>query len=157
MEKEEREKKRESLVMRRGLSEEEATKVIQLLEELEAKKTAMSPSEILEYAKKIKPLRKNKHEELFWLQSTAIATTSCFYINKQIQKAEGLTEVARIKSYHTYGSYYGLLCPSTDEAIWQCPKEILDKVCAFEFYTPSFDLADVYDSNLDRHILTTIY
>ncbi|MFV0626450.1 MAG: hypothetical protein ACK5N8_03770 [Alphaproteobacteria bacterium] len=164
MTKEEREAKIQSLINFHGLSEEDAQKTVQILEEhnqileeLEAKKKLMSPSEILEYAKKIKPLRKNENGELFWLQNTAISTASCFYNNELIQKAEGLIEVARIKSYHTYGGHYGFLRPSADEAIWQCPKEILDKVCAFEFYTPSFELADIFDANLDRHVLTTIY
>ncbi len=143
--------------------------LLPILEKLYSQEKAMSKEEIMAYAKKIKPLMRGsekyvrlapstKEQKLFWLPSCPISTDSFAYsCHQPLKPAEGLKEIGRITTYHRYGGYYGFLRPSTDEAIIQCPKEILDKVCAFEFQTDTLDFPKVYHAGLDRHILTTIY
>lgn len=143
--------------------------LLPVLEKLLIQEKAMTKEEILAYAKKIKPLMrgtkncvafspKTENKKLFWIPSYPISTKSfCFLCHQPLKQAEGLKEIGRITSYHRYGSYCGFLRPSTDEAIIQCPKGILDNVCAFEFQTTSLELCDIYHVGLDRHVLTTIY
>ena len=50
-----------------------------------------------------------------------------------------------------------MLKPSVDDAILQCPKNILDKVCAFEFVVSSFNVANTIDPDLEMHRLVTVY
>ncbi len=151
-----------------GLPQEKIMKYVAILDKLEQQKQAMSQEQIIAYAAKIRPVLfgsngevsicpKENDKELYWLKSTPIATTSCTFKPEVIVKAEGLKEIGRIESYHSYGGYYGFLRPSADEAIYQCPKEILDKACAFAFVTPTLDIRTIYNSNLDLHRLTTIY
>lgn len=95
---------------------------------------------------------------LFWAKNAPIHSESFTYSNNEpFMPAFGLTEVARVKTYHRYGGYYACLRPSVDECIYQCPKDILDKVCAVE--VKSAYPADVtpYYSAIDRHELVTIY
>lgn len=129
----------------------------------------MSQEEILAYARKIRPLVRgtkkdallrlyNQKKQLYWAKPAKISTESfTFRADSALMKAHGLTEIGRIATYHRYGEYYGFLRPSVDEAIVQCPKEWLDKVCAFEFQIDSNQIADVYNIALDRHVLRTIY
>lgn len=128
----------------------------------------MPKEEILRYAKKIRPLvRGNKGEyldiehrndPLYWANAQNIATKSFTYSqDNAIKVAEGLKEVGRINTYHRYGGFYGILRPSVDEAIVQCPKEWLDKVTAFEVQADSLSFSEVYSTKLDRHVLRTIY
>lgn len=150
------------------LPQEKIEKYVAILDKLEQQKQAMSQEQIMAYAAKIRPVLfgssgevgicpKENDKELYWLKSTPIATTSCTFKPEVIAKAEGLKEIGRIVSYHSYGGYYGFLRPSADEAIYQCPKEILDKACAFAFMTPTTEIRDIYNSNLDLHKLTTVY
>lgn len=151
-----------------GLPQEKIEEYIAILDKLEQQKRAMSQEQIMAYAAKIRPVLfgsngeagicpKENDKELYWLKSTPIATTSCTFKPQVIAKAEGLKEIGRIVSYHSYGGYYIFLRPSADEAIYQCPKEILDKACAFAFMTPTTEIRDIYNSNLDLHKLTTVY
>lgn len=148
----------------------EAKKVyLPILEKLLQQEEAMTKDDILAYAKKIKPLMRGseeyvslspetKKQKLFWIPSYPISTQSFSYsCHKPLKPAEGLKEICRITTYHRYGGHYGFLRPSVDEAIIQCPKDILDKVCAFEFQTDTLDLSQIYHAGLDRHILTTVY
>lgn len=96
--------------------------------------------------------------KLFFVESHYVATRSfSFDEHYPLLEAPALTEVARITTYHKYGGYYGCLRPSIDEAIYQCPPELLDKVTAFELIAKSELFRDIYDQDLDRHVLTTIY
>ena len=96
--------------------------------------------------------------KLYFVEAPYVATRSFTYDEHHpLLEATGLTEIARITTYHRYGGFPGFLRPSIDEAIYQCPPEILDKVTAFEFVAPSERIRDVYDFYLDRHVLTTIY
>ena len=143
--------------------------ILATLEKLLQQENAMSQKERLSYAKKIKPLMRGtsgyvelgpqtKAQELYWIPAYPISTQSfAFSCHCPLKPAKGLKEIGRITTYHRYGGFYGLLRPSTDEAIIQCPKEILDKVCAFEFQTDTLEFRKVYHAGLDRHILTTVY
>lgn len=156
-------------IKRTTRNEDVKTKLIAILEKLLKQEDSMTRKEILDYAKKIKPVMRGtaeyvalspeiEKENLFWIPAYPIHHQSFSYVcHHPLKKAEGLKEIARLTTYHTYGGYHGFLRPSTDEAIIQCPKEILDKVCAFEFQTDTLDIRKIYHAGLDRHILTTIY
>lgn len=165
---EERQEKLQNLIKYYGLDEAEALKCVNLLDGLDKAKEDMGVDLILEYAKKIRPVMAGTQDEsgiriddeglqIFWIESSNISTQSCFYNAKPISKAEGLKEIGRITSYHKYGGAYIFLRPSADEAIFQCPKDILDKVCAFRCVSYSYNINEVYSKILDRHVLTTIY
>ena len=141
--------------------------VIERLKTLQAQEEALSKGEILELAKRIKPvMRGNKNyvaiypeqiAPLYWLDHCSVATNSFSNTAKPIREAVGLQEIARIVTYHRYGNYYGFLNPSLEECIQQCPPEIIDKVCAVEILGNPSDIINIYDCRMDRHILTTIY
>jgi hypothetical protein len=96
--------------------------------------------------------------KLFFVEAPYVATHSYTYEEHYpLLEATGLTEIARITTYHRYGGFPSFLRPSIDEAIYQCPPEILDKVTAFEIVSHSDRFRDIYDDQLDRHVLTTIY
>ena len=47
---------------------------------------------------------------------------------------------------------------SVDEAIFQCPKDILEQVVAFEFVIPEdLYIWNIYSDVLDRHVLKITY
>ena len=95
---------------------------------------------------------------LFWAKNVPICTDSFSYSNiEPFMPAVGLTEVAQLKTYHRYGGYWGCLRPSADECIYQCPKDILDKVCAFEVRSAYPADVNPYNNAIDRHELVTIY
>lgn len=148
----------------------EARSKIKILKYLEKQEKRMPKEKILELAKKIKPLMRMvdgqlmfapKAEEkgvLYWLESQPIHCSSfTFAATGAIREAEGLQEIARMQTYHKYGGFYGFLKPSVDDAILQCPKNILDKVCAFEFVVSSFNVANTIDPDLEMHRLVTVY
>ena len=96
--------------------------------------------------------------KLFFIEAPYVASRSFAFENhRPMVEATKLKEVTRVTTYHRYGGYPGFLRPSIDEAIYQCPPEILDKVTAFEFVAKSERIRDIFDDYLDRHILTTIY
>ena len=129
----------------------------------------MPKEEIMAYARKIRPLVRgtldnamlmpeNQDKPLYWAKPARIRTESfTFRADAALMKAEGLQEIGRIITYHRYGGYRKYLRPSADEAIYQCPKEWLDKVCAFEIQIDSNRMEDIYDSRLDCHVLRTVY
>ncbi len=136
--------------------------------ELEILEKSMSQEEIMAYAKKIKPIARGidinnldttSTDDLpaFWVESKRIHGEGFSFGYEPIAPASGLKEIARVTTYHSYGGYYGCLRPSVDECIVQCPKDILDKVCAFQVYHPTLLFRECYNTELDRHILTTIY
>lgn len=129
-------------------------KTLQLVDDLITKRASMSKEEIMTYAKTMRPVFQNG--ELYWLKSCHIASESCFYRREFLYPAIGLQEIARITTYHSY-SYLGCLCPSADEAIWQCPKEILGKACAFTTFTENLNINVCLNNIIDRHVCTTIY
>lgn len=141
--------------------------VVERLKILQAQEENLSKHEVLELAKRIKPVMRgdknyvaistNQTIPLYWLDICNIAANS-FICNHTSQKeAIGLQEIARIKTYHRYGNYYGRINPSLEECIRQCPPEIRDKVCAVEIVANPDDIINIYDCRLDRHVLTTVY
>ena len=95
---------------------------------------------------------------LFWAKNVPIHSESFTYSNNEpFMPAFGLTEVAQVKTYHRYGGYWGCLRPSVDECIYQCPKDILDKVCAVEVRSAYPVDVNPYYNAVDRHELITIY
>jgi hypothetical protein len=57
-------------------------------------------------------------------------------------KAEGLKEIAKITTYHSYG-YYGLFKPDISEILAQIPAEHLDRCVAFELVDAPEDANDL--------------
>ena len=77
---------------------------------------------------------------------------------QKIVKADGLNEIARIKTYHRLGIYVSFLCPTVDAIIYQCPKDILDRAVAFEVVCKSHDIMnECYDKWLNLHVLETVF
>lgn len=162
-------KRKKEISTNEFLNLDEKEYYLEILNTLQAQEAAMTKEDIMAHAARIRPIMRGNNSDnisscpcspdakMFWIKSTLIHNDSCAFNHTAIKPAVGLKEIGRILSFHRYGSYYGCLTPSADEAIIQCPKEILDKVCAFEFYTPTLDFHKVYDVNLDRHVLTTIY
>lgn len=155
--------------LRRHEGKNSVTRRIHILQRLQRQENAMDKEKIMDYARRIKPVMRgnSKHvllapevseKDLYWIPSVPIHTQSCaFSSDKPLQRAYDLIPAAMITTYHRHGGYYGCLRPSADEAIYQCPKLILDQVCAFEFTVQTLDFSKVYDAKLDRHVLMTIY
>ena len=143
--------------------------LLSILEKLHQQESRFTKDELLNLARRIKPIvRVNKDGlvgidseaqkfDLFWIETCPIKSHSFVWKVKPLAKVSGLKEIARITSYHTYGGYYGFLRPSTDEAIYQCPENILDRICAFEVFSSNDSIYDIFHAGLDRHVLTTIY
>ena len=100
----------------------------------------------------------NCKDGYFFVEGNYITTQSCTFYPKALAEAQNLTKLGSITTYHSYGGHPSFLRPSIDEAIWQCPKEWQEQATAFEFSYPKTELiSDVYDSELDLHVLTTTY
>lgn len=126
-------------------------------EELRKLETSMTKEELMEYAKKMGPVMR-KDGQLWWIDPCKIHTQSCTYGAKFLEEALSLSPLKTITSYHKYGGYYGFLRPSVDEAIFQCPKDILEQVVAFEFIIPEdLYIWNIYSDVLDRHVLKITY
>lgn len=138
---------------------ENALRVLNMLEKQEQE---MPKEQVMAYASRMWPVireyDKTREENVFyWIKPQRIHNESCLFVREKVYRAEGLQEIARIESYHRYGGCPVFLRPSVDEAILQCPRGLLDQVCAFEFVSKSDEIKKVYDKWLDRHILQTIY
>lgn len=68
------------------------------------------------------------------------------------ERAEGLEEIARIRTLHTYG-YHGFFKPSIAEVYAQIPEYLLHEVVAFETNGPD----TVHDLNRERDALNAGY
>jgi hypothetical protein len=130
-------------------------------EELKILETSMTPDEIMEIAKRMCPIMRNSSDGnmLYWIEPLEIHGESCTYSPVYIRRVtEPIQFIREIESYHKYGGYYGFIRPSVDEAIYQCPKDILDKVVAFEFVIPEdLSIYNIYVDELDRHKLSIRY
>ena len=130
-------------------------------EELQKLEHSMSQEDIMKHAAHMCPIMRNSSDGniLYWIEPCEIHGESCTYGAKYIRPVkETLNFVTEVKTYHKYGGYYGFIRPSMDEAIYQCPKDILDDVVAVEFVIPeNVTLYEVYDSDLDRHHLAVRY
>lgn len=127
-------------------------------EELQILENSMSREDIIRYAGKIKPVMM-KDGKLWWIESKKIHGESCTYDPTYLEEVKSiLVPLRTIETYHKYGGYYAFLRPSVDEAIFQCPKDILEEVTAFEFIIPENLMTEaIYNSKLDRHVLQTRY
>lgn len=143
-------------------------KVDELLElhrivvKLEQQEQNFTREQIMQYAQRIRPVMRGRDlhhpndDGLYWVEPCKIHGESCFFNRQEIRKAENLQQLATVTTYHDYGGYYGFLRPSVDEAIMQCPTEILDKVCAFEFVKNNND-ATIFNNKINKDVLQTIY
>ena len=148
---------------------EEINKAIEQLKNLAEMRDALSLEKTLAYAKKIRPVVRVKENiiglcpdmmssDLYWIEYSKVSISSYIFGAKKLAKAEGLKEIARIKTYHTLGIYASFLGPTVDEVIYQCPKEILDRAVAFEVVCNSHDvIKDCYNKWLNLHVLETVF
>ena len=140
---------------------DELLELHRILVKLEQQERALTQSQIMQYAQRIRPVMRGfdlQHPDddgLYWVEPCKIHSESCFFNRKEIRKAENLQQLAIVPTYHDYGGYYGFLRPSVDEAIVQCPTEILDKVCAFEFVKAND--AAIFIRKLNKDVLQTVY
>ena len=84
-----------------------------------------------------------------------LVSTSFLWEKRPLEAATGLSEIARIKTYHTFG-YIGLFKPSVREVMVCIPEDLLDKVVAYETLTPALDQLDPKCLKKDIHNATTI-
>ena len=152
-----------------GAPMEEIAVATEQLTKLAQMRDAFSLEKILAYAKKVRPVVRIKENiiglfpdmsssDLYWIVYSNVSISSYICGAKKIAKAEGLKEIARVKTYHTLGVYASFLSPTVDEIIYQCPKEILDKAVAFEVVCNSHDvIKDCYNKWLNLHVLETIF
>ena len=151
----------------------ETQNIIQIRARLELMEKNLSKENALALAKRIRPvitqvIREDgdlvfkKDEPVgdkYWVSGAKIYNQSYFFMGLNsrsvYERAENLTEVATITTYHKCG-YPAILKPSVYEVLCQIPRELLDKVVAFELYAPSCYVSDIYDSHLDRHKLTCV-
>ena len=110
-------------------------------EELQILENSMSREDIIKYAGRIKPVM-IKDGKLWWIESKKIHGESCTYDPAYLEEVKSvLVPLRTIETYHKYGGYYAFLRPSVDEAIFQCPKDILEEV----IYTICLSAYDNYN------------
>ena len=122
---------------------------------------SMSQADIMKHAAHMCPVMRNPEDGniLYWIEPCEIHGQSCTYGAIFIRPVkEHLNFVTEVRTYHKYGGYYGFIRPSMDEAIFQCPKDILDDVVAVEFVIPEDkSIYEIYIDELDRHKLAVRY
>ena len=146
----------------------EIQNTIQIRAHLEYLKRILPKETALELAKRIRPVMSmdengkfsvatTPNDSKYWVDGCKIFNQSyTFKAGETVyEKAEQLTQIATIKTYHTCGHPL-LLKPSVYEVLYQIPAELLDKVVAFELYAPELSAYDLYDDNLERHVLTCV-
>ena len=149
----------------------ETQNIIQIRASLEVMERNLPKEEALMLAKRIRPVMtrtangkfkmllvdKKLDGDKHWVDGGKIYNQSYTFndLRQIYDKAENLTEVATINTYHRCG-YPALLKPSVYEVLYQIPQDLLDKVVAFELFSPSNYMNDIYDSNIDRHRLVCV-
>lgn len=112
----------------------------------------MHREEILRVAKRMKPVVSGSDGKLYWIKPVKVGTIAFTWDPKKHMEAEGLVEVARIQTSHSYG-HPSLVKPSMDECIEQCPLELRDRVVAFRTNTGTA----VIDYDKGVHVCETTY
>lgn len=146
---------------------EKKEEILAFQELLEKKEKMLPEKEALLLAEQIRPVMTEKDGVLeiyfpdglpqegtkFFVSPGKIFNESYSYgERKRVAEAKGLVKAAEILTYHR-SPYYGRLCPSVYEVLYQIPPELREVVCAFELYYTSDSLYCVYNSTLDRHRL----
>lgn len=149
----------------------ETQNIIQMRACLEVMERKLPKAKALKLAKRIRPIMtlnsngdfnmllgsNNPDEEKYWVEGNKIYNQSYTFsgLRQTYEKAENLTEIATINTYHKCGCPV-FVKPSVYEVLYQIPQELLDKVVAFELFSPSNSVNDIYDSNIDRHKLVCV-
>ncbi len=143
----------------------------EILKNLDKKRGLMKKEDIMSYAQKIRLLLRgdkdevcfsndNRRRALYWSKGGAISTECTARDYQQpLMKASKLKKLGTITTYHSYGLSINDVAPSIDEAIWQCPKDWLDRVVGFEFSYKNSNprIEACYNPDLDLHVLETTY
>ena len=146
-----------------------ATQLRVILEKMEKN---LPKEKALKLAKRIRPVMTQFQDEnlcfalkakttgdKYWVDGGKIYNQSYTFLGFDkkhfYEKAENLTKVATITTYHEC-SYPVFLKPSVYEVLYQIPQELLDEVVAFELFADSCFVNDIYDSNLNRHRLVCV-
>ena len=122
----------------------------------------------LRLAKKIRPIMSGRSDdklnlslqgkpegEKFWVGGGGIFCTSYIKCAVPLVKAENLEKVTEIVTYHGCASC-GSIAPSVYEVLAQIPESLRNVVTAFELYADATSWFDVYNAELDRHVLNCI-
>lgn len=128
----------------------------------------LSQCKALRLAKKIRPvmsgisadklkfsLQGKPDGEKFWVGGGGIFCTSYIKCSVPLAKAENLEKVTEIITYHECASC-GSIAPSVYEVLAQIPESLRNVVTAFELYADAASWFDVYNAELDRHVLNCI-
>ena len=91
----------------------------------------------------------------FWVEGGGIFYTSYIKCAVPLAKAENLEKVTEIVTYHECASC-GNIVPSVYEVLAQIPESLRNVVTAFELYADATSWFDVYNAELDRHVLNCI-
>jgi len=91
----------------------------------------ISDKELNELALRIKPVVEVYSKGKCYIGSVGLRDSAFMWSPKPAKKSRGLKPIRDIRTYHTW-SYYGFFKPSIAEVIAQIPKELLDRVVAFE-------------------------
>lgn len=93
--------------------------------------------------------------EKFWVGGGGIFCTSYIKRCVPLAKAENLEKVTEIITYHGCASC-GSIAPSVYEVLAQIPESLRNVVTAFELYADADSWFDIYNAELDRHVLNCI-
>ncbi len=114
--------------------------------------------ELRRRADAIKPLVRSDVGVLNYIEEPSLSQVSFIWDPVVTDAAEGLEEVTRIVTLHTFG-YAALFKPSIAEVLSQIPEDMLEQVKAFEIFGPA--TADDLNANLEElqesfHVAITI-
>lgn len=138
------------------------------IEQLNRMEDNLPQGKALRLAKKIRPIMSGASAdklnfslhgkpdgEKFWVGGGGIFCTSYIKRNVALAKAENLEKVTEIVTYHGCASC-GSIAPSVYEVLAQIPKSLRNVVTAFELYADADSWFDIYNAELDRHVLNCI-
>jgi len=113
-------------------------------------KEEFNEKSLIELAKNIKPVVKDKNGDLQFIAPVDISKVSFIWDPLHVKKAEGLETIGNLPTTHSYG-YHGFFKPSIKEVLEQTPNYILNnKPVAFsvEFNSLGYGI---------HHATTTFY
>lgn len=113
---------------------------------------AISDERIAQLSTTIRPTVRDEDDKLRYIEPVEPRSIAFPWDPKFEGLAEDLTEVARIRTLHTW-AYYGFFKPTVAEVLAQIPAEYVEKVVAFETNGPE----TVTDLNKESEMLNAGY
>lgn len=129
----------------------------QQFNELLLKKRELTDAQIEEMLKTIKPTVRQE-DGLYYIESVDARNTDFTYRPTFAERAQRLTEVARILTLHSF-AYVGLFKPTIAEVLSMIPESLIGEVKAFETVGPENSL-DLHDQQVagdaSYHVAMTV-